>query len=267
MNKVFDFKRFGQYFLYDLRNSKNNYGLSLLILGTLPITLFVIYELISLIFGSGISELEMPGKWVQFSIAITIAMLAAGTKIYGSLTEKRAGSNFLMLPASTFEKWLSMCLILCIVLPAVLLALQFASDALMSFLFPNSYGDRLLALVPLQEMKDSMDEAGIHINLPAILFLNWCETVLIFTLGAICFKKSKIAKTFLCLIALSFVFSTIGMLIISQGSGSFYFNWFEEFSDPSTAASALNWVLSVSFTVVIGALLFGLYYRLRTLKH
>ena len=267
MNNVFDIKRFGQYFLYDLRNAKNNFGLSLLILGTLPVTLFIVYELVSLIFGTGINELEMSVKWVQFTLAGTIAMLAAGTKIYGTLTEKRAGSNFLMLPASTFEKWLSMCLIVCIALPAVLFVLQFASDALMSFLFPNSYGERLYALAPLQEIEAAMDEVGVHVNLPAIIFLNWCETVLIFTLGAVCFKKSKIAKTFLCLIALSFLFSTIGMVILGQSGGNFYFNWFDHFNDPATAVSSLNWVLSVSFAVVICGLLGGLYYRLRTLKH
>ena len=28
MNNIFDIKRFGNYFLYDLRRAKNNYGLS-----------------------------------------------------------------------------------------------------------------------------------------------------------------------------------------------------------------------------------------------
>ena len=39
MNNIFDIKRFGQYFLYDLRRAWNNYGLSLLLMGLIPIIL------------------------------------------------------------------------------------------------------------------------------------------------------------------------------------------------------------------------------------
>ena len=48
MNNIFDIKRFGQYFLYDLRRAWNNYGLSLLLMGLIPIILYVVYQLISL---------------------------------------------------------------------------------------------------------------------------------------------------------------------------------------------------------------------------
>ena len=265
MNNVFDFKRFGNYFLYDLRNAKNNYALSLLICGLLPIALFVFTQLISLIFQQETTELHVGAKYGQLFVAVIVVLLGAGTKLYGTLTEKRAGSNFLMLPASTFEKWLSMGLIVCIVVPVVLFALQLGSDALMSFLFPNTYGERLLALVPLQEMKDSMSEEGIHINFEGALFLNWCESILVFTLGAICFKKSKVAKTLLCLFAFGFLLSTLLLLIF--GHGNFSFDSFTFFEDPTSAARTINWTVSILYTLVIGGLLAGIYYRLRTLKH
>ena len=266
MNNIFDFKRFGKYFLYDLRNAKNNYGLSLLILGTLPISTFVIFELFSLIFTQQFQGVHVAMKYVQFFAAATVVLLGAGTKIYGNLTEKKAGSNFLMLPASTFEKWLSMGLIVCIVLPVVLFVLQLGSDALVSFLFPNTYGDRLLALVPMQELKDTLLENGVRVNWLGIILLEWSEYVLTFTLGAICFKKSKVAKTILCIFAISMVLSTIGMIIVGH-SGTFYFNWFEQFDTATKAISALNWTLSIAFAIYVGGLLGGIYYRIRTLKH
>ena len=58
MNNIFDFKRFGNYFLYDLRNAKNNYAISLLLCGTMPILGFVFAQLLSLIFQQ--QFLEMP---------------------------------------------------------------------------------------------------------------------------------------------------------------------------------------------------------------
>ena len=82
----------------------------------------------------------------------------------------------------------------------------------------------------------------------------------------ICFKKSKVAKTILCIFAISMVLSTIGMIIVGH-SGTFYFNWFEQFDTVTEAVSALNWTLSIAFAVYVGGLLGGIYYRIRTLKH
>ena len=266
MNNVFDFKRFGQYFLYDLRRARNNYGLSLLILGTMPIIIFVFYELIDLIFVQEGGSMDDAFKFMAIFIAVIVAVMGAGTKIYGSLTEKKAGSDFLMLPASSLEKWLSMGIIVCIVIPLILFGLQIASDALMSFFFPNLYGDRVYALQPLQEAKDTLIENGIHIKLEAIVFLNWCANILVFTLGAICFKKSKVAKTLLCIFACSFLLSTL-TFVFSGSNFSFYINLADRFDVPEKAIRALNWMMNISFTVIIGGLLGGLYYRIRTLKH
>ena len=265
MNNVFDIKRFGNYFLYDLRRARNNYALSLLITGTLFISIFVVFELFSLIFTQEIQPLPDAIKYMSLFVALCIVIIGSGAKLYGSLTEKRAGSDFLMLPASTLEKWLSMALVVCVVLPLVLFALQFASAALMSFFFPNTYGDRVLALIPLQEMKDAMAEEGIHVNLEASLFFNWCINVLTFTLGAVCFKKSKVAKTLLCIFGLSIVLSTL--LAIFVGTDGIYINSLEMFDNPAAAVRAINWAANIVYFVFIGGLLGGLYYRLRTINH
>ena len=267
MNNVFDFKRFGNYFLYDLRNAKNNYGLSLLILGCMPIGLYIIIQLFSLIFSQHLSPIAMPFKYAQIAIVALIATIGAGTKIYGHVTEKRAGSNFLMLPASTLEKWLSMCLIICIVVPFVLFGLQIASDALASWFFPNSYGERVYELTPLQQVKDSLIENGIRINFAGYLFLEWCESALIFTLGAIIFKKSKIAKTILCLLAISFLLSTIMMIFIGIDGVNVYFNWLEHFDTVVGATNFINWTANITYFLTLGAMVGAMYYRIRTLKH
>jgi len=266
MNNIFDFKRFGNYFLYDLRRAKNNYGLSLLIIGVIPAILYLIFQFINLIGGNGIVELPDEMKFMSIFIAALIVYFGAGAKIYGFVTEKRAGSDFLMLPASTLEKWLSMALMVCVILPVILFALFFATDGLMGLIFPNSYGDRLFSLSLGQELTDMLDAEGVYFNMPAILFLGWCETVLAFTLGAICFKKAKVAKTFLCLMGISMVLSTL--MVAFFGTSHFDSDWLTaHFSDPNKAISTVNWFISIIYTVIIGGLLGGLYYRLRTIKH
>jgi hypothetical protein len=267
MNNVFDFKRFGNYFLYDLRRAKNNYSISLLVIGLLPVALYIITQFFSLITGNGVTELSDVPKIVAIFAGIAIVMLSAGAKIYGSITEKRAGSDYLMLPASTLEKWLSMVLVVCIVLPVVLFVLLFASDAVMSLFFPNTYGHRLFQMDFARGVFDGLTgDEGVYFNLPAALFLGWCESMLIFTLGAVCFKKAKVAKTLLCIMGFSMVISPLMFLVFGQTNIDN--DWLvEHFSDPDRAVSMINWTLSILYTVVIGGLLAGLYFRLRTLKH
>ncbi|NLZ18939.1 MAG: hypothetical protein GXY24_01540 [Bacteroidales bacterium] len=267
MNNVFDFKRFGNYFLYDLRRAKNNYWISLLLMGLMPVALYIICQFFSLITGNGVTDLSDVLKFDAVFVSIVAVMLGAGTKIYGKITEKQSGSDYLMLPASTFEKWLSMVLVVCIVLPLVLFALMFVSDGFMSLVFPNSYGDRILSFDFARGLiEEMMNEEGFYFNMPAVLFLDWCETLLIFTLGAVCFKKSKVAKTLLCLFAFGMVITPLMFLFL--GTTSIDNDWIiEHFTDPDKALAMVNWTLSIVYTVMIGGLLAGLYFRLRTLKH
>jgi hypothetical protein len=194
-----------------------------------------------------------------------VVILGAGVKLYGFVTEKRAGSDFVMLPASTTEKWLSLALIVCIVLPVVLFALLFVSDALMSLVFPLTYGGRLFNQAFANNiLAEVMDEEGVSFNLPAVLFCNWCESILVFTLGAICFKKSKVAKTILVLIAASFVLS-VGMVAFNINDLSY--PSYIGFSNATEFVSYMNWTASISYAIFIGGLLCAIYFRLRTLKH
>ncbi|MBQ9659864.1 MAG: hypothetical protein IJV37_01180 [Bacteroidales bacterium] len=266
MNNLFDIKRFGNYFLYDLRRAKNNYGLSLLVIGLTPVMLFVFYLFFALIGSHTIEEMPEELHFLAAFVTVFIVILGAGTKIYGFVTRKRAGSDFLMLPASTFEKWLSMGLIVCIVLPVVFFTLLFGSDSLLSLLFPNAYGASLLSQQWDPGLFEAMEDSGIYFNLPGVMFLQWCTNILVFTLGAVCFKKNKVAKTLFCIFGVSVVLSTLAMLFF--GHAHFGPDWFtERIHDPDRMLNSFNWTLSIIYTVVIGGLLGGLYYRLRTLKH
>ena len=113
MSNIFDITRFGNYFLYDLRRAKNNYGINLLIMGLTPVILLIFYLFISLIRGKGISAMPDGLKFGGIVAIVMVVILSSGARTYGFITDKRSGSDFLMLPASTFEKWLSMVIMVC----------------------------------------------------------------------------------------------------------------------------------------------------------
>lgn len=265
MNNVLDIRRFWNYFLYDLRRAKNNYGLSLLLIGLTPVIFFLIFAAWSLLWHGSVGTMDASGKFVAVFVSLTVVLLASGAKIYGFVTEKRAGADFLMLPASSMEKWLSCVLTVCIVLPAVLFSLLFAGDALLALILPGSYGARFFAGAG-EDFFRMLSVEGIRFNLPFALFLNWCENMLIFTLGAVCFKKSKVAKTFLCLMAVGMVFSFLMVWFFGNAFPDLA-DWAEShFDDPAVMARTLNRTISIFYAVVIGGLLGGLYYRIRTIQ-
>jgi hypothetical protein len=271
MNNVFSPKRFGKYFCYDLENAWNNFGLSLIVLGLLPAILFVVFQLFSLIFSGHITVSDdaiMPMRFLSGMICVLVGVIVFPTKAYGSITQKRAGSSFLMLPVSTFEKWVSMMLVLCLAAPLCLSALYIGSDTLMGVIFPNAYGTPIVK-IPFNDIISEVDlPVDLHIGYAGIALGDWASSSLFFLLGAIIFKKGKVGKTILALFALSIFFSTA----MSVAAGAFmdqdanvFLRMFDE--DPEIAMrKIINFGKITLYAQVV--ILMGLsYLRLRSIKH
>ena len=263
MSEIFSFKRFGTYFKYDLFSARANYGQSLLISGLTPVWVFICYELLSLLSGKGWSQMDDGLQITALIIALALLLMAGPVKMYGSLTEKRSGASWLMIPASTFEKFLSMVVIVCILLPAAGFILVFGSDALLSLL--PGYGESLLAVGDKVAAAEEINPGEVFT--PLALWASWCESALAFTLGAVCFKKAKAGKTILCLIGVGILFSAITMLVFQSPNitSEQLFDFFG--GNPDKALKGIKTVLTLIYVVVISGLLGGLFFRLKTLRH
>lgn len=266
MERIFNYSRFGKYFMYDLNNAKNNYGLSLLILGLLPVTLFVFSVLFGILFGSGEIALSTASKVSVYAVAMCSIVISSPTKLYGHLTEKRAGSDWLMIPASSFEKFLSMMIIVCLVLPLGFHALFLGSDWLLSLVFP-SYGDPVMlnGVKWISESMNSSDYMDITAAGKSVFLLEFCAGILPFVLGALWFKRSKPAKTILALMAVGMVVSSLTVFFFTHTSIDFD-ALFENLSAQSLQ-TWLNILVNVYFLVVIGGLMTAIFFRIKTLKH
>ena len=91
MSNILDINRFWNFLLYDLRRARNNYGISMLLLGLTPVIVYMVVEFFSLIFGNGVAELPDELKFAALSVSAVVILLGFGSKVYGQLTEKRAG--------------------------------------------------------------------------------------------------------------------------------------------------------------------------------
>ena len=264
MDKIFSFDRFWKYFKYDLVNAKSNFGLSMLILGFLPIMAYIVANLFSLIFtgewvagdtGSAISG-------IAIGATFTISCIILGVKLYGSLTDKKAGSNWIMIPASTFEKFLSMFLIVFIIVPVCLAAMLVVSDLILSLL-PGYTTITGLIGKGAAEMANN----GFKVKYLPMIWLMWGQYALAFLLGAIIFKKAKVAKTILWMFIIGTVFGIIFTKLLGMTDIAEHF--FSGISNASISGvqSRINWFLNISWFGWVAVLAAGIFWRLKTIKH
>jgi len=278
MNNVFNFKRFAKYYSYDLNNAIGSYGLSAIVTGMLPLILLFFSVLFSLIFTGEVATIPPQVKIFLFGIAVLVVILSAPAKLYGRLTERKAGTDWLMIPASPFEKFLSMALMLCVLLPLVVFGLFAACDLLLGWIVP-AYGGSILATI--KQTPDIGDLTEMMTDMPVIrttaggtvasIWAGWCASVLPFGLGAICFKKGKAAKTILCIFALEIVLSMFFVLVLKGVTGSFDGELFVKSLFDGMSAEKVqfwtNFLINALYFVIIGGLLAAIYFRVKTIKH
>ena len=141
-SEVFNGQRFWSYFKYDFTQMWRNHVKAAIGIGLSGLILYVITVGFNLIFGNGWQGPGLAARLVVFIVAFT-ALELYQTRTYGYLTDKRKGSAWLMNPASTFEKWLSMMLMTILVLPFLFLGVYFVSDLLVAAFDPTT-GESIL---------------------------------------------------------------------------------------------------------------------------
>ena len=263
MKEIFDVRRFGKYFRFDLSNAYSNYGFSTWMLGCLPLVVFAADLMVSLIFRGRVSTFPAEVYSALPYVVMIIVCWGAGAKIWGGVTDRRKGTEWITVPASPMEKTLSLLLVSCVVLPLVVLLLLTLSNWILSFLLKD-----FTAVIPFSSAFALAElPEGNLVNMPLILWLNWCENILFFTLGALCFKRGKVGKSFLCLMGLGFLLSILMMLFFhtTQFSGDWLEHLLESF-DAQKVQLWMNVVLNLIYLVFLGGLIALIWARIKTIK-
>lgn len=263
MSNTFNIKRFWKYFVYDLNNARNNFGLSLLTLGLAPVAIFAVWEIICLAMTGEPSNFGAGTKPVIFSLLFLIYIIAAPSKLYGRLTDRSHGTGFILLPASVLEKFLSMVLITGVVLLFCLMVLFFLSDLMLGLCFPVLYGSSSFSppsVTVFMEGDFLYEETGFG---NAVTGLSTFVNILFFLLGAICIKKAKVVKTLIIfwLVSLFLVGAIFAVL-----AGNDYHGLKTMIYDGTFTRIYVTtvWLINIVFAL---ALLFMIYWRLRSIKH
>lgn len=276
MKDFFNIKRFGKYMAYDLGKAYASSGLSLLITALLPVLTFLLIGFMSIIAGRGWISADSSVRMGLAAVAIIIAFLFAPAKIYGHITDKKFGPDFVLLPASVFEKVASMLIILLGVFPLAFFAVMFCADGVMSLLFQD-YGDTIFSVISTRgSMVGEVLNDFLHFNGFGLIWQAWAGYGLIFLIGALYFKKNKTAKTILTLIGLMLVLSAIFMPVMGRamlnGEQPKIIGFLENilYGGDITAekvAKAIKWISSIITTIYLTGLAVWTYFRVKTIKH
>ncbi len=285
---IFNFRRFGKYFMSDVRTCTANYGLNLITLSILSfLALYVCHVGFGLLFGNEWNGPDAGLRFFVFAVVMFCIIITMPVKCYGKLTEKQYGSQWLMIPASKPEKFLSMSILTCLVVPIIGSMLYLTLDALVCALDPTC-GNSLFGWAAdlenrIQEIMAVSAEPGyetfknfmIQLKNPLMYIDDAIQMPLPFLLGALCFKSSKTVKTFLSLAALGTIFSIISTPLALQWSEVMVTSM-TDMEDPAAALEIFNnsWffknivlVDTICDTIVNLGLFAAIFFRIKTLKH
>lgn len=251
-NDIFSFSRFGRYFRSELASIFSGKGISILAFGLMPVYIFVLDILFSS-FGYEYKYMYVFSRSIFFAIAGFIFVIWMPAACYGYITEKRAGSIFTLLPASVLEKTLSMIINTMIIIPLSFLAIYFALDLLITLAVGSPVKDSIMLYLftqPLTAAEVSFSD----------MLLSAANNMLFFLLGAVIFKKHKIAKTILVLMGISIVVSFGAISVIN----AIYMDWETVARIDIGSLSVWNTVWSC---ILCAALSAGIFFRIRKIQY
>ena len=272
MNEIFNFNRFWTYFKYDLKQMWRNHSKAAILIGGASAIIYVIWVLISLVFAQRWGAPPMVARAIVFGLAYTILIIYTA-RTYGHLTEKKAGSAWLMIPASKAEKFVSMLLMTLIVIPVLFLVVYFAIDGFLSLVDPT-YGQALITGISglyttaVNMITNLGAEFPITFSPSSLIFpsiISLFSNFLYFLLCGICFKKNKIVGAFAILFGLSMVSSLLMGLLVPQ-----YVQYYSgDVPDEQMLRWVVNWVNgSIIFSCLLTAgLAWGVWRRIKTIQH
>lgn len=286
-NDILDIKRFGRYFMSDLRNGVRSYGLNTLLISFSMVIVYLIVGCISSAFLGEWHSLGVAPRIIGFVSICVAVFVSAPIKLYGKITSKQDGTFFLSIPVSSFEKTSSIILNSIVIFPLIVVAMSLGIDWLLCKIDPgcgmsvisaiSQYQVDLSKEILLSSQGATFDD-GTPIDLswisgilnPLMYIDDFMQVGFYFLLGALFFKNNKFIKTVIALIAISFglqIIFGIGGTLLAMTVGDV--NNIGEY-----VLRHMNWlfnhlVLIDSLSDTIFNLMFAglVFLRIKTLKH
>ena len=273
MNEIFDFKRFWTYFKYDLKQMWRNHSKAAIMIGGASAIFYVLWVLCSLVFTQHWTSPIIFARIPMFILAFVILELYM-VRAYGYLTEKKAGSAWLMIPASKTEKFVSMILMVCIVIPLLFFVVYMAIDGILAQVDPtygqslivggvSAYGKILQFISAISnELPITFTPASIIFTAIVSLFCNF----LYFHLCGICFKRNKLVIAIAIVFGLSTLLSLLSGILVPLFIENIDCIVMDDMQAAQWVVGLMNAGVVVTCLLTVG-LGWGVWRRIKTIQH
>ena len=268
-SEVFSGQRFWTYFKYDLTQMWRNHMKAAIVIGLAGLIFYIVGVAFNATFNHVWQAPGFKGRFIVFILSAVVLQLYQA-RTYGYLTDRRKGAAWLMIPASAFEKWLSMTIITLIVIPVAFLGTYTIIDGILALADPT-YGQVLIKAAGefIEETNNALvvanEEYSTTWNLGFMampVFAGYICNFLYFLLCGISFKRNKILWAFIILFIASTVLSLVLTSLGLQGNYDV-----EDLAEAEVIIrKVINWSTASSFALA-ACLAGGIFYRIKTLKH
>lgn len=274
MSETFNFTRFSKYFRFDLANIWRRHGKTALLLGGASIILYFVWAIFGLIFTFEWCSAPTIARVVGFVIVL-IAFEFFMIFLYGHVTDRKAGPDYILLPASTLEKYISLILNAVIIIPLLFVGMYLACDALICLIDSNC-GVPLVsgAITSLQKAYDGVllfnealaqEQIPVHYSIMGMLLPMISQVLfnmLFYIFCGILFKRLKLLWTLLT----SWGFG----MIVSMGFGLIMPLFIDMFDTEEgalrLASGMMDWSTVFNFLLAAG-LAVAIFLRLKKMTH
>ena len=206
MSDTFNFKRFWTFFCYDLRQMWRRSGMQTLLIGSGGLIFSVFWVFFGLVTMFKFSTPSVSFRVGMFFLCIFLLQLYT-TRTYGFITDRKKGQDYLMIPASTLEKFISMIIITLIVIPLAFTVTFMLTDALVYLANPGDNSTLFNSLIDntsivVNHYNGSNVDANLLKVLPLsriirLIALSHCYNLLYNLLCGLTFKRLKILASIL----------------------------------------------------------------------
>lgn len=262
MSSIFNFNRFAKVLNYDIKRSVQNYGLAMIILIMMPYIHTLLVGMFSLVIDGVWRSPSATSRWIMFGMACFLFVLSYGVSSYGYLTDKKAGSDYVLLPASVTEKFLSMVLNCAFIAPIVFAAAYLLNDWVV---VKTGLADGNDIITGSSFINGDND---IYVNIWVIGFISLSINILCFLLGAIFFAKRKVPMTLLVLLGLQILIIPVVIAMAKSGlsiDGDVVPPFCSRYS--GDIELLVNSFIYISIIVEYILLLVLIFFRIKTIKH
>lgn len=189
MSNIFNIKRFSKVVIRDIVSN-------CLILAFRGLLFFGVYYLLialgKLLIVDDFANMSALFRYKVINYLSIVMMLIVPFVLYNNVSNRKKGVDYIMLPASSLEKYLSMLIVTIIIGQVIVLLSGFAIDTIFSVIFSNMFDGFAISKI---------DFMGILNNQKKVLVL-----VSIGIAGNLMFRKHKVLKTLSVFIVFTLIF-------------------------------------------------------------